>query len=179
MSISNNTKNFILNHEQNIREQNYVALYKDAQRQLSFQEIGEFSYILYMSRIDPLKYLGEVPDNYMCGAPIQTYKITEGVDTIGEKAFWFCTKLKGIILPDSLNTIKNDAFRKCISLEEITIPLSVTSIGKCIFNGCEKLKDIIYKGTVQQFKNIDFVNIDDIDNVRELQVHCYDGDLTV
>ncbi len=41
------------------------------------------------------------------------------------------------------------------SLISVTIPNSVTSIGYGAFEGCRKLKEVNYKGTEEQWNNIE------------------------
>lgn len=58
---------------------------------------------------------------------------------IDRAAFYDCSKLTGILLPDGLLTIGDEAFRGCLSLATIQIPSSVTSIGGHAFYGCSSL----------------------------------------
>jgi hypothetical protein len=48
------------------------------------------------------------------------------VTSIGDEAFYECSKLKVITIPDSVNNIGNSAFFRCSGLTEITIPNNVT-----------------------------------------------------
>ena len=53
----------------------------------------------------------------------------KSVTSIGSSAFYDCTSLTEITIPDSVTSIRECAFYDCTSLTEITIPDSVTSIG--------------------------------------------------
>ena len=68
--------------------------------------------------------------------------IPDGVTEIGSDAFYDCVSLTDIVLPDSLITIGMGAFRNCTMLTSITIPDSVTVIGERAFANCTLLKSV-------------------------------------
>ena len=58
-----------------------------------------------------------------------SYSIKEGVRIICDEAFYYCSSLRSLVLPDSVTSIGDGAFCGCRSLTEIVLPDSVTSIG--------------------------------------------------
>ena len=68
--------------------------------------------------------------------------IPNGVTSIGVGAFEDCWSLISITIPNSVTSIEGEAFFGCSSLTSITIPNSVTSIGYNAFNGCSGLTSI-------------------------------------
>ena len=65
----------------------------------------------------------------------QTYMVTE----ISEKAFYNCTTLRYITLPENLKFIGSYAFYGCSSLYRTTIPANVEKIGIYAFSECNEL----------------------------------------
>ena len=70
------------------------------------------------------------------------------VTSIGDQAFYNCTSLTSVTIPDSVTSIGDRAFRYCISLTSVTIPDSVTSIGEEAFYGCWDLTRLTIPGSV-------------------------------
>ena len=68
--------------------------------------------------------------------------IPEGVTSIGEGAFYYCSDLTSITIPKGITSIGYGTFRHCSSLTSITIPEGVTSIGEKAFDDCEGLTSI-------------------------------------
>ena len=58
---------------------------------------------------------------------------------IGDSAFWGCSSLTSVVIPDSITSISKYAFSGCSSLTSVVIPNSVTSIGEYAFEGCSSL----------------------------------------
>ncbi len=66
------------------------------------------------------------------------YKIT----SIGYYAFYKCTALTNITIPESVTIIREHAFEECKACETINIPDNVTYIGSNAFNDCKELTSI-------------------------------------
>ena len=66
----------------------------------------------------------------------ESYTVTE----IESYAFYNCTSLTSVELPNTISIIGDCAFYRCISLESIALPSNVSSIGSDAFFACTVLK---------------------------------------
>jgi hypothetical protein len=76
------------------------------------------------------------------GSNIVDYKIPEGIQNIGQCAFYYKEKLKNITFSSALKYIGSRAFSGCSSIVEIEIPDNVTSIAKEAFSYCSSITEI-------------------------------------
>lgn len=87
---------------------------------------------------NPNSYIGviEIPDS------IEYEGTVYCVNRIGHSAFYYCTKMTSIIIPNSVTTIDNFAFAHS-GLTTLTIPNSVISIGQSAFDECTALTNVV------------------------------------
>ena len=74
----------------------------------------------------------------------KTYSVT----SIGSDAFWGCSDLTSVTIPNSVTSIGKEAFRGCSGLTSVTIPNSVTSIDYQTFQGCSGLTSVTIPNSV-------------------------------
>lgn len=80
------------------------------------------------------------------------------IDIINQGAFYNCTQLKTIILPETVKTIHLSAFQGCTNLIDITIPQSVTYIQANAFDGCTSLQEITLPESLENLSTEAFFN---------------------
>ena len=78
---------------------------------------------------------------YGCSS-LTSVEIPEGITTIEEYAFEDCSSLTSVIIPGSVTTIGYGALRGCSSLESVEIPEGVTTIGNYAFFDCSSLTSV-------------------------------------
>ena len=68
--------------------------------------------------------------------------IPQGVQKIGDRAFYGNNHLLDFTMPGSLTSIGENAFTYCIELTKIELPAGLNEIGKNAFNNCKKITDV-------------------------------------
>lgn len=90
--------------------------------------------------------------------------IEEGIESIGQSAFWGFPNLTSVTIPDSVKSIDNYAFGNCRSLVSVDIPNSVTSIGNRVFENCTSLVSIDIPDSVTSLGNRVFEGCTSLDS---------------
>lgn len=132
-----------------------------------------------VTRIKPNQYAGQqmqsftIPDGieeigeaafYNC-ADLTKVNIPNSVKTIKYSAFYQCIKLKDINLPRSIQTIENAVFADCESLEKIVIPNGITLIDEYLFNNCRNLKEVTLPNTIKTIGESAFANCSALESI--------------
>lgn len=84
---------------------------------------------------------------------------THPVKSIAMQAFFWCSSLKSIRIPDTITYIGQFAFNHCNSLETITLPDNA-DFSPDAFNACPSLKEINISENNAHYKNIDGIIYD-------------------
>ena len=98
-----------------------------------------FRFLYYGATNYLVAYLGDdleltLPESFTAynGTAVSEYRIND-------YAFYDCSSLASVTIPDSVTSIGSSAFYNCSGLTSVTIPDSVTSIGDYAFTGCNSL----------------------------------------
>ena len=101
-------------------------------------------------------YKGEYSGSVVIPETVTYNGTTYSVTSIGDYAFYNCSSLTSITIPNSVTSIGSGAFSFCSKLTSVTIPNSVTSIGDAAFYSCSSLTKTNYTGDIAGWCNIKF-----------------------
>lgn len=87
-------------------------------------------------------------------------KFDNTITTIGERAFYNCSGLTSIIIPDNVTSIGDYAFSSCSLLTDINLPARIQSIGISAFRNCDNLKMITIPDGVNKISEAAFQSCD-------------------
>ena len=94
-------------------------------------------------------YVTSVGDSAFFGCTgLTSITIPNRVTSIGYQAFEDCTGLTSVTIGNSVTSIGYETFKGCTGLTSITIPNSVTSIGDWAFSGCTGLTSVTIGNSV-------------------------------
>ena len=79
---------------------------------------------------------------YLNSEEVTNLVIPEGIASIGDYAFDYCTDLTSVSIPEGITTIGTYAFRGCEDLTSVTIPSSLSTIGGNAFIWCFNLDTV-------------------------------------
>lgn len=133
--------------------------YKNVQSSFSSKWIRGYSLVIPSS----VTYIGDFSfkENQQFNGQLDVSK----VDFIGVGAFYGCSGLKSVKLPDSMEKIPRALFCACVLLENVNIPDSVKEIEDSAFYACEMLSSVSMPDTVKKFGRWAFANCTSISNV--------------
>ncbi|MDO4862874.1 MAG: leucine-rich repeat domain-containing protein [Ruminococcus sp.] len=98
-----------------------------------------------------------------------------------DNAFYECSTLRHIDLPDTLGKIGHHCFYACSALEEISVPDSVTDIGMGCFCGCAELSSATVPDTLTALPESCFRSCTSLaaftvpESVQRIGAFCFSG----
>ena len=80
---------------------------------------------------------------YFRNPTLTEYIVKEGIEEIGEFAFYDCSNLETISFSRGIRKIRGGAFFGCEKIEEIILKEGVEEIGDFAFDDCSRLKHVV------------------------------------
>ena len=106
-------------------------------------------------------------DNYAfygCSG-LTSVTIPNSVSNIGNFAFYGCSALTSVVIPNSVSSIGDTSFKDCINLKSINIPNSITNIGCSAFDGCSGLTSVTIPNNVTSISDAVFSDCSSLTSV--------------
>lgn len=108
---------------------------------------GDYSQITKLTipgsiEVDGVSYIVKAIDDRVFSNcySIDTLIIEDGVERIGQNAFYNCSNMKSVSLPTSLKSIGESSFAECNNITSLVIPEGVKTIGQNAFSWCNNMK---------------------------------------
>lgn len=92
--------------------------------------------------------------------------ISDGATSIGRQAFYNCTGLTSITIPDKVTTIYDNAFYNCTNLTSVTLSKSLTTMNYSVFYGCSSLSSITIPASVTSIGSSAFLYCTGITEIK-------------
>ena len=127
---------------------------------------GKKYFITLKDKMEALKTMTEIPNGYFEDSKIKEIIIPDSITSIGKYAFKGCSSLTSVTIPDSVTSIGIAAFSNCESLTSITIPNGVISIGDGAFHYCISLTSITIPNGVTSIREDAFWNCSSLTSVK-------------
>ncbi len=119
--------------------------------------------VLYYGKTYHVTSIGNRAFYYCSG--LTSVTIPNSVTSIGQYAFQGCSGLTSITIGNSVTSIGEWAISCCYSLTSVTIPNSVTSIGSAAFYECKGLTSVTIPNSVTSIGSIAFVQCSGLTSV--------------
>ena len=116
-------------------------------------------------RIDPSVKVIDASAFRDCDKLIEV-ELCEGLELIGEHAFWGCKSLKCMAIPSSVKVIGKHAFHGCHQLVQVEFYEGLEKIEHSAFNECKSLKFIKVPATVRVIGGSAFQRCDQLVEVE-------------
>jgi len=97
---------------------------------------------------------------------LTSINIPESVISMGDGTFSNCSNLTSINISQSVTSIEYGVFSGCTDLKSITIPDSITSIKDYAFSGCIGLKSIIISDSVKSIGSYAFERCNNLTEIK-------------
>ena len=101
---------------------------------------------------------------YQCSG-LTSVTIPNSVTSIGEQAFFYCFGLTSVTIPNGVTSIGNYTFYDCSRLTSIEIPNSVESIGDAALAGCSSLTSVTIPNRVTSIGDAAFARCSSLTSV--------------
>ena len=116
---------------------------------------------------------------YQCRAATEV-SLSKSLTSIGEHSFECCEALTSVRIPEGIAEIPAYAFAHCVSLASVPFPSTLKSIGDYAFYDCEALEGVVFPENLTTIGESAFYSCDNIsrlvfDNVEVIGAGAFSG----
>ena len=94
-------------------------------------------------------------ESYMISSSLREISVTD-IDSISDCAFYNCSQLTSVELPEGVTSIGSNAFAYCSQLSRVDLPSTIAYIFDSAFQGCEQLSSSNFSEKLQYIGNYAF-----------------------
>lgn len=123
----------------------------------SQKEDNAYQFLRKVCSAEQLQHLYSCPGTFAnTSFDNETLIIPNGVDVVGQDAFYGIRGLIHVVFPATVKHIGKNAFQKCCDLAQIDFPATLCSIGDYGFDVCQNLTAIRIPANIQTFGTMTF-----------------------
>ena len=74
---------------------------------------------------------------------LKSVTLPKSLRSIGSYAFYDCYSIKELVIPEGVEKIADNAFNECSGLQRVELPSTLVAIGECAFRGCGSLSTVL------------------------------------
>lgn len=132
----------------------------------SLEYIGDYAFkSLPLNKITIPANVKEIRSFAFAESKISELTLNEGLEIIGNSAFYCCNSLENIDFPDTVNQIGNYAFAGCENIKSIEIPPLVSEISDAAFASIYGIESIVIPSTVKIIGDSAFADCENLTNI--------------
>lgn len=127
--------------------------------------IGDITYKPTTGNNVKVRSCNQSATNVVIPETVTNNSITYNVTCIGEDAFYWCTNLVSVELPNTITSIESYAFYYATALTSLVIPNAVTSMGWEVFYNCSSLASVTIGSGITELSDGTFSYCDALQSI--------------
>lgn len=127
--------------------------------------VGDITYKPTTGNNVKVRSCNQSATNVVIPETVENNGITYNVTCVGEDAFYWCSNLVSVDLPNTITSIESYAFYYATSLTSLVIPNAVTSLGWEVFYNCSSLASVTIGSGITDLSDGTFSYCDALQNI--------------
>ena len=95
--------------------------------------------------------------------------IFTSVEVLGVSAFYGCTNLTEVVLPETLSSMGESCFENCTILKRVVIDGTINGISRYCFYGCRTLSEVVFQDSLAKSSSIKGIGVRAFGNCTSLE----------